>query len=1364
MTSVTPLDGGCVYQDSVPTTAVERWDVQQGKTYRVTLSNLTDRAHGGTDSTIKVLVKSSSNGNQCLTATKQSTGVYTFAVTMPPNACLTYPIQYGVEGCSESTDESFIARRADGAEKASHLNAATFGAGCSNPTDDTNCSAPSTITLQCPTGVTACTDPNRCDGVVRFEVSATTVCPPSVVVCNPPSGSTFVKGPTLVNCTGSDAAGTVVGCQFTVTVADCQAPNISCPGDITAECTSPNGAAVTFSASATDNCDASLTVSCVPSSGSTFSFGATQVCCTATDDDLNSSPCCFRVTVVDHTAPSIHCPSDISAACTSSSGAAVSFSVTASDVCDLSVPAVCDHASGSTFPFGTTRVCCTATDDSGNSAECCFNVTVTDTVAPAITCPGNITAECSGPSGATVVFEATATDACDPNVIVVCSPASGATFGFGTTPVCCTATDSRQNSSRCCFDVTVIDSAPPAITCPTDITAECTSASGAAVSYTVTARDKCDLEPAIVCSPASGSSFPFGTTEVCCTATDGRQNSSRCCFHVTVVDRVAPQVHCPADITAECTSASGAAVTFTTTATDTCDATPTIVCTPASGSNFAFGTTQVCCTATDDSNNASQCCFSVTIVDTIAPSIHCSTAITAECTSASGAAVSYSVTATDTCDPSPTIACSPASGSVFGFGITEVCCTATDASKNSARCCFNVTVVDTTPPAIQCPENIYRQCQSADGKPVTFTVTATDACDPNPTIACDHASGATFPIGETQVCCTATDPSQNSSRCCFTITIVDTRPPSITCPPDITAECTSPSGATVPYTVTATDTCDPNPTLVCSPASGTVFGFGTTQVCCTATDHAKNSAQCCFNVTVVDTTPPAITCPENISRQCQTADGKPVTFTVTATDACDPNPTIACDHASGATFPIGQTEVCCTATDPSQNSSRCCFTITIVDTQPPTITCPTDITAECTDPNGATVSFTVTATDTCDPNPTIVCSPASGTVFDFGTTQVCCTATDHAKNSAQCCFNVIVVDTTPPAIACPSATTVECSGPTGATVTYTVTAPDLCDSNPTISCVPPSGSLFPYGLTQVCCTATDDSKNSSQCCFNVTVVDYNGPTIHCPTDITAECTSANGASVTFTVTASAQCAAAPTVACDHESGATFPFGTTQVCCIATDAEGGTARCCFNVTVLDTVAPSIRCPETIRQECTGANGKAISFSVTASDLCDPDPTIVCDHPSGSTFPIGTTRVCCTATDDHTNSAQCCFDMTIVDSTAPHINCPNSITAECTSPSGATVTYSVTATDTCDSSVTVVCDHPSGSAFPFGATRVCCTATDDAGNSAPCCFDVTVVDTTPPTIRCPRNTTLECTSPSGATGTYTVTATDNCDSSV
>jgi hypothetical protein len=82
----------------------------------------------------------------------------------------------------------------------------------------------------------------------------------------------------------------------------------------------------------------------------------------------------------------------------------------------------------------------------------------------------------------------------------------------------------------------------------------------------------------------------------------------------------------------------------------------------------------------------------------------------------------------------------------------------------------------------------------------------------------------------------------------------------------------------------------------------------------------------------------------------------------------------------------------------------------VADVTPPTITCPANITVGCSDAAGATVNFVATATDNTDPNPVVVCAPASGSLFPIGITAVECIATDTAGNADTCSFNVEVTE------------------------------------------------------------------------------------------------------------------------------------------------------------------------------------------------------------------------------------------------------------------------------------------------------------------------------------------------------------------
>ena len=161
-------------------------------------------------------------------------------------------------------------------------------------------------------------------------------------------------------------------------------------------------------------------------------------------------------------------------------------------------------------------------------------------------------------------------------------------------------------------------------------------------------------------------------------------------------------------------------------------------------------------------------------------------------------------------------------------------------------------------------------------------------------------------------------------------TPVDTTPPTLTLE-DLSVEATGPAGAPATYSVSVTDDVQPAPAAVCAPASGTTFPLGTTTVTCTATDAAGNTGTGSFDVTVVDTTPPALSLPADFTVDVFDPKGLSANYTATATDAVDPAPVVVCTPPSGTMPPTGRTTVECTATDAAGNASTDTFVVTVLD-------------------------------------------------------------------------------------------------------------------------------------------------------------------------------------------------------------------------------------------------------------------------------------------------------------------------------------------------------------------------------------------------------------------------------------------------
>ncbi|MGH9879731.1 MAG: HYR domain-containing protein, partial [Nitrososphaerales archaeon] len=171
------------------------------------------------------------------------------------------------------------------------------------------------------------------------------------------------------------------------------------------------------------------------------------------------------------------------------------------------------------------------------------NAPPSDTTPPVVTAPANQIAEATSASGRVITYPAaTATDNVDGTLTATCTPASGSMFPLGTTTVTCTATDSAGNIGTASFTVTVRDTTPPALTLPSSMTVEATSASGRIVTFTATATDLVDGSRPVTCTPSSGSTFPITTTTVNCSASDTRGNTRTGSFTVTVQDTTLPTV------------------------------------------------------------------------------------------------------------------------------------------------------------------------------------------------------------------------------------------------------------------------------------------------------------------------------------------------------------------------------------------------------------------------------------------------------------------------------------------------------------------------------------------------------------------------------------------------------------------------------------------------------------------------------------------------------------------------------------------------------------------------------------------------------------------------------------------------------
>jgi murein DD-endopeptidase MepM/ murein hydrolase activator NlpD len=224
------------------------------------------------------------------------------------------------------------------------------------------------------------------------------------------------------------------------------------------------------------------------------------------------------------------------------------------------------------------------------------------------------------------------------------------------------------------------------------------------------------------------------------------------------------------------------------------------------------------------------------------------------------------------------------------------------------------------------------------------------------------------------------------------------------------------------------------------------------------------------------------------------------------------------------------------------------------------------------------------------------------------------------------------------------------------------------------------------------------------------------------------CQGPRGAIVEFSVALPNPRETNATIECRPLSGSVFPVGTNMVTCVATDAAGNQFSTAFPVIVNGGCATDtcieLQTPDDLSARCNTSGGAAVDFAASASDRCTGGRLdVTCVPAAGSVFPVGSTRVICTAkTGDRQASGS--FMVTVTDDTPPEIHCPTNLVVEAQSPLGAVVRYEVTGRDDCAAQVRIRCSPPSGSVFPAGETPVFCEAGDGHGNSARCVFTVNI----------------------------------------
>jgi len=635
--------------------------------------------------------------------------------------------------------------------------------------------------------------------------------------------------------------------------------------------------------------------------------------------------------------------------------------------------------------------------------------------------------------------------------------------------------------------------------------------------------------------------------------------------------------------------------------------------------SFSLGTHQIVWTAVDNSGNSAFAIQEIHVVDTISPVISQIQDKTLEASVPIENIVKLE--APSAVDVSGVMSIISDAPEFFPIGETVVTWTATDVAGNESSIEQRVTIVDTTSPSITVPADIEIEATSIDQNIIDLGEAT--VIDNGEIISITNDAPEFFTVGNTEVIWSVIDSSGNVSSASQVISIIDTTAPSITPIIDITLEAVSVdeniADLIIPsvYDIHDISITDNAPEF---------FPIGETVVTWTATDVAGNESSIEQRVTIVDTTSPTLTIPDQ--KTVEATSFQSTLVEIGEAQADDISGISSLTNDAPETFSLGTTLVTWTAVDNYGNTATHDQTITVVDTTAPSIFVPNDIVSEAVDP---TLNYIdIGQVSGFDSTGTVSISNDMPIAFPFGSTTITWTAIDDSGNVSIDTQIVTIVDTTVPEILSPSDIVVEATAPSVTDVQLgTAIADDIIGVNTVTNDAPDS---FPLGETTVTWTATDSSGNFATTTQIVSVVDTTAPSITAPNTIQVEATGIEGnlADVGTPTTSDS----VEIISVTNDAPDSFPLGETTITWTATDSSGNFATTTQIVSVVDTTSPTLTIPENIIVDSFTLE-KLVEIGEAQADDISGISSLTNDAPE--TFPLGNTIVTWNVIDQFGNSA-------------------------------------------------------------------------------------------------------------------------------
>ncbi len=621
--------------------------------------------------------------------------------------------------------------------------------------------------------------------------------------------------------------------------------DVTCPADVTVECLADTTSASEDSLAIVQG----LIADCDPVTITLISRTDVGDCGTAPGrvitrtfqitDGTTTLTCTRTNTILDQTPPSFTCPGPLTGTCLLSEitpypslSAFLQAGGTATDNCELdpnSFMYVGDQASGLSCPTTYTRTYSVA-DLCGNVTICTQQISIDDQTPPMLNCPADLQFSCMrevpDPYADLTAFETawgSATDNCgvDRSSFSLQSESSS-----GTCPLVISRiyeiSDLCGNVATCTQIILVDDQVPPELQCPGDLNFSCMAevpAPYASLAALLAAGgmvdDNCGIDA------TTFSVDPDQVSRICPTMIlrtyriqDSCQNEGICTQEIIVHDQSPPMLDCPSGATFQCLAeVPQAYADFTAfeaaggSVSDNCGIVAgTFVLESEDVSTTSCPTTLTRTYSIEDScGNLASCTQTFVIDDTTAPTMDCPGDIQVQCASqlaAPYADLNAFVVAGGMVDDN----CGIDAGSFAYVGqVVNGTCPTTivrtysiaDICGNQSSCTQTITILDQTPPELNCPADLAFECIENVPAPypdlVSFEAAGGSAAD-NCGIVAQSFSSSESRSGSCPIIIlrtyTITDGCGTSSSCVQTITVHDQTAPSIgSCPTDVVVGC-----------------------------------------------------------------------------------------------------------------------------------------------------------------------------------------------------------------------------------------------------------------------------------------------------------------------------------------------------------------------------------------------------------------------------------------------------------------------------------------------------------------------------------------------------------------------------------------------